>query len=124
MLAALLAVPFAALGLFSQPNASEVKPLVGAVLVVTCYHITIGDILAEAIERFSDPTRVSYSDLLLLLKVAIAKTMLILLSCLRCLASKGSEKLLILLVRDRLDIHIKRVDIICKLRHLVFLIIT
>ncbi len=50
-----MAVPLAALGFVNESDAPKVKPLVWTVRVVTSNHITIGHILAEAIQGLADP---------------------------------------------------------------------
>lgn len=49
----LLAVPFATFGFMSETNAGKVEPLIGTSLVIAGNHISIRNILAEAIEWFS-----------------------------------------------------------------------
>jgi hypothetical protein len=56
---ALLAIPFA-VRLGRQSYTREVKPFVGAILIITSYHVTIRYIVAETIGWLS---RLSYSHL-------------------------------------------------------------
>ena len=49
---ALLAVPLA-FGFNHEAYAGKMKPLVGTLLIVTSYHVTIGNIATKAVSWFS-----------------------------------------------------------------------
>lgn len=92
-----MAEPLSAFGLLGEADASKVEPLIGALFVVAGYHVAIGHVLAEAVERFSQG--------LLSRKRRgrhVAGALLDRLGGLRSLSTESSEQLLILFVGNRL----------------------
>ena len=68
-LGALLTIPHTSLWLLCEAYTSEVEPLIWAIFVIACDHITIRNILAKAVDRLPDPISFHHPASLLMLMV-------------------------------------------------------
>jgi hypothetical protein len=79
-LATLLTVPNAPFWLGHQSDASKVEPFIGAALIVACYHVSIRNIFAEAVERLPNALFVLHQRIKWSNRVAVLPPMMRLLS--------------------------------------------